>query len=224
MTPTYTLYHGDCLDILPTLAAGSVDAIITDPPYGIDFQSGWTGASISGDKDTFARDRALGIIGNKRMFVFGSPNIAEPAGTKTNLIWHRPGSGMGDLSFPFKPDYEFIHVIGDGLYYPSRGSSVLVFPWDVFRGDALHPHQKPVALIEYLIERISRPGDTILDPFMGSGTTGIACMRTSRNFIGIELDAEYYRIAETRIRNAAGEFVLTDNERERGQLPLWGCG
>lgn len=73
----------------------------------------------------------------------------------------------------------------------------------------------------WCVNLATRPGDTILDPFMGSGTTGVACMKTGRNFIGIELDADYFRIAEQRIRNAAGEFTLTDKEKATGQIALF---
>ena len=65
-----------------------------------------------------------------------------------------------------------------------------------------HPMQKPIALMKYLIERFTQPNDTILDPFMGSGTTGVACVQTGRNFIGIEIEPKYFEIAEKRIAEA----------------------
>lgn len=153
-----------------------ISCILTDPPYGIEFISGWTGSCIAGDGSTYLRDEVLRYFDGMPALIFGSPSINQPIRTKCNLVWHRPGSGMGDLSFPWKPDYEFIHVIGDGFAHKKRGPSVLTFAWDTFRGDALHPHQKPLALIKYLLERC--PAGTILDPFMGSGTTGVACVQT----------------------------------------------
>jgi DNA modification methylase len=138
--------------------------------------------------------------------IFGSPSIAQPEGTKANLIWHRPGSGMGDLSFPWKPDYEFIHIIGNGFSHKRRGSSVLSFAWDDFRGNLFHPHQKPLPLMKYLIERCN--AQTIFDPFMGSGTTGVACMQLGRNFIGCEIDPTYFAIAEKRIRSAQAQLRM----------------
>jgi site-specific DNA-methyltransferase (adenine-specific) len=86
----------------------------------------------------------------------------------------------------------------------------------------LHPTQKPIALLEYLIRTYTNEGDTVLDFTMGSGTTGVAAMRTGRNFIGIELDAGYFAIAEERIKNAAGEIILTARERATGQMRLFG--
>ncbi len=85
----------------------------------------------------------------------------------------------------------------------------------------LHPTQKPVLLLEYLIKTYTREGDIILDFTMGSGTTGVACMRTGRDFIGIELDRGYYEIAQERIRNANNEFTMTETEKKSGQLPLF---
>jgi site-specific DNA-methyltransferase (adenine-specific) len=85
-----------------------------------------------------------------------------------------------------------------------------------------HPTQKPVPLLEYLIKTYTLPGQTVLDFTMGSGSTGVACAKTGRKFIGIELDPDYFHIAETRIKNAYGEFVLTDKEKETGQLALFG--
>ena len=85
----------------------------------------------------------------------------------------------------------------------------------------LHPTQKPVTLLEYLIKTYTNPGETVLDCTMGSGTTGVAAMRTGRDFIGIELDPGYFQIAETRIKNAAGDFVLTEKEKSSGQMGLF---
>lgn len=86
----------------------------------------------------------------------------------------------------------------------------------------LHPTQKPVALLEYLVKTYTNPGDTVLDCTMGSGTTGVACGRLNRSFVGIEQDAGYFEIAKTRIMNAYDDFVRTPEEVARGQLALFG--
>ena len=83
--------------------------------------------------------------------------------------------------------------------YTNYPSEIIEFGLDK---DSIHPTQKPVALMEYLIRTYSNEGETILDNTMGSGTTGVACMNTNRNFIGIEMDENYYKIAEERIKNA----------------------
>ena len=73
---------------------------------------------------------------------------------------------------------------------------------------AIHPTQKPVALMQWCLEQVTQPGATILDPFMGSGTTGVACVKTGRNFIGIEIDESYFNIAQQRIEDAQRQMPL----------------
>ena len=76
-----------------------------------------------------------------------------------------------------------------------------------------HPTQKPVALMEYLIRTYTNPGDTVLDPFLGSGTTGVAAANTGRRFIGIEMDADYFAVAQSRIQKAQAD-AITNKMRE----------
>ena len=196
-----TLYHGDCRNRIEDL---TFDVVVTDPPYGQSFKSGWTGAAIQGDESTAARDHALGLAAGKPAIVFGSPQIPPPKGTRHRLIWHRPGSGMGDLSLPWQPDFEMVFVIGDGFAAPKRGRSVLVYPWDTFRGDAYHPHQKPLGLLRDLISKC--PPGVILDPFMGSGSTLRAAKDLGRRAIGIELDERYCEIAARRLAQGVLDF------------------
>jgi site-specific DNA-methyltransferase (adenine-specific) len=84
-----------------------------------------------------------------------------------------------------------------------------------------HPTQKPVALLEYLVKTYTNEGDTVLDCTFGSGTTGVACGRINRSFIGIEQDADYFEIGRVRIMNAYDDFIRTAEEVERGQLALF---
>jgi site-specific DNA-methyltransferase (adenine-specific) len=100
-------------------------------------------------------------------------------------------------------------------------SNFLEYP-NVIGEAAIHPTQKPIALLEYLIRTYTNEGDTVLDFAMGSGTTGCAAVKNGRNFIGIEMDAGYFAIAEERIKNAAGEIILTARERATGQMGLFG--
>ncbi len=207
-TPYYeddavTIYHGDCREILPTLVA---DVCVTDPPYGIAFKSGWTGAKIEGDDDTRVRDEVLTLWGDAPAAVFGAAGEARLPGSKHTLVWWRPGSGMGDLSMPWQPDYELVHVFGDGWRDDFRGPSVLRYPWDVFRGAALHPHQKPLGLMRALL-RACPPG-TVIDPFMGSGSTLRAAKDLSCRAIGIELDERYCEIAARRMGQEVMDFGL----------------
>lgn len=192
-----SLFLGDARVFLPRIKA---DVIVTDPPYGIGFKSGWTGAFIQNDNSTDCRDEVLRLWTGPAL-VFGAAGEATLLGAKTTLIWHRPGSGMCDLASPWKPDYELIHVFGSGFVSSSRGSSVLVFPWDVFRGNALHPHQKPVALMSRLIQACP-PEWVILDPFAGSGSTLVAAKMLGRKAIGVEIEEKY--AAEAALRCSQG--------------------
>jgi DNA modification methylase len=202
------LYLADCLDVLPTLEAGSVDAVVTDPPYGIDYSSGMTGHNggtslpgIVGDSDTSLRDSVVQWAGSLKGIYFGSWKRQRPIGCCAVLIWEKGDHvGMGDLSMPWKPNTEEIYVIGKG-FSGHRGSSVLRFnapvSWNSVGFGRVHPHEKPLELME---ELIWKAGDgCILDPFMGSGTTGVACIRTGRRFIGIEKEPKYFAIAVDRI-------------------------
>jgi len=205
-----TLYLGDCLEILPHLE--KVDAVITDPPYGI----GWSkpfianGNSrahdgIQNDVDCSARDLMLAWDGCKRAIVFGSFLAEFPNDTRQVLIWHKPGdSGLFGTVAGYRRDVEPIFLCGDWPAEAVKRSSVLRGIAS-FRGHAAadtgsHPHTKPVDLMEQLIGATDCAA--ILDPFMGSGTTGIACQRTNRSFIGIEIEPKYFEIACERIENA----------------------
>lgn len=216
-----TLYCGDCLEVLPLL--GKVDAVVTDPPYGYDYASNhvaatttasWMRKAIAGDSDTFVRDAMLKAHGGT-FAVFGSLKRSAPNGTRATLIWDKgPASGMGDLSFPWKPSFEVIFVGGDGWSGP-RDEGVLKDHWVVTRASMgrVHPNEKPVSLIWGICRKA--PNGTILDPFMGSGTTGVACVRLGRRFIGIEIDPGYFEIACKRIADAyAQPDMLVEAERQ----------
>lgn len=211
-----TLYHGDCLEILPTLP--KVDAVVTDPPYGI----GWSkpfianGNSrahdgIQNDDDCSARDFVLNWNGCRMAIVFGSFQAPFPKGTKQVLIWHKPGdSGLFGTVAGYRRDVEPIFLCGDWPKEPVKRSSVLRGKAD-FRGHAAaltgsHPHAKPVDLMEQLIA-VTVVG-VMLDPFMGSGTTGVACANLGRKFIGIEIERKYFDIACERISAAYAQGRL----------------
>ncbi len=192
-----TLYLGDCMDILPTLP--KVDAVVTDPPYGVDYCPGWANkfqrTTIAGDDSTLARDSALSALQFKAGIVFGSWKAPKPIGTKAVLIWNKGTVGMGDLSIPWFPATEEIYILGGG-FVGTRTASVL--PFSVRNN--YHPTEKPVALMEHLASKC--PLGVIADPFMGSGTTGVACANLGRKFIGIEREPKYFDIACERIENA----------------------
>ena len=135
--------------------------------------------------------------------VFGSRKIREPANTRMFLTWDKgPALGMGALDLPWKPSSEEIYVIGKGFIGKRDESNVLYCPpvQSMAKNGRLHPNEKPVALLKRLI--LKCPPGTVLDPFMGSGSTGVACAQLGRSFVGIEIEPKYFEIACQRIRKA----------------------
>jgi len=209
------LYLGDCLEILPTLT--KVDAVVTDPPYGISYRSGMTGHNggtalpgICSDEDTAARDSVIEWAGDSPGLYFGSWRKTRPEPCRMVLVWHKGiHVGMGDLSIPWKPNIEEIYVIGSG-FQGHRGSAVLDYPapvsWNSTKHGRSHAHEKPLSLMAELVSKC--PIGTILDPFMGSGTTGVACANLGRKFIGIEIEERYFDIACERIEAAYAQGRL----------------
>lgn len=183
-----TIYHGDCREILPHVSA---DVLVTDPPYGMNYESGWSGASIANDNSTEARDAVLSLWGGRPAIVFGRWSVEKPAETRQLLIWDKGDwPGMGDLSLPWGPSTEEIYVLGEGFHGRRSGQIIR----DPHRPSGLgHPNEKPVGLMEKLVSKC--PAGTVLDPFMGSGKTLLAAKNLGRRAIGIELEERYCEIA-----------------------------
>lgn len=191
------LILGDCLGVLPTLDPG---AVVSDVPYGVSFKCGWANKfrdiSIANDSTIDARDHLISWMNGKPGIIFGSWKVIKPTETKATLIWDKGTVGMGDLSLPWFPATEEIYVLGGG-FVGSRTTPVLRH----YVRNEFHPTEKPVALMMDLLSKCD-PAWSILDPFMGSGTTGVACVKQGRKFIGIEIDEGYFDIACERIRKA----------------------
>ena len=217
----YTLYCDDCLQVLPALQDGSIDAVITDPPYGI----GVTKMTLGSGKRKIYRGSNWDILPSqivinemlrisRMQIIWGGNYLAHMLPpSRCWIVWDK---GTGGNSFA---DCE--------LAWSSMDSVVKIYKYfwsGVHARDTpirLHPTQKPVRLFEWLIEQYTNEGDLIIDPYMGSGTTGVAAMKTGRQFIGIERDEKFFNIAKTRIKNATGDFVKTEQERGTGQIALW---
>jgi len=194
------IYHGDCRDILPTLEP--VDAVVTDPPYGIKYRSGHDGClprDIAGDETTELRDWLIETWLPRPLACFATWRCVPPRKPRGCLVWHKSAGGMGDLKFPWAPTFEMVWVFGDG-WKGHRGDAVLtgrtVVTWNTGPARRLHPHEKPVDVMAQIIKKA--PG-TILDPFMGSGTTLRAAKDLGRQAIGIELEERYCEIAAKRL-------------------------
>lgn len=202
-----TLYHGDCLEIDAWRAA---EVMIVDPPYGIKYNSGarreTLPASIVGDEDTTARDTVLGWWSPRPALVFGTWRIPRPAGTRARLVWDTKGAnGMGDLSIPWKPSDQEIYVLGAG-FHGRRDSNVLVCApvQSMATHGRLHPHEKPVALLERLLDKC--PPGVVTDPFAGSGSTLIAARNQGCRAIGVEIEERYCEIIAKRLRQTVFDF------------------
>jgi len=202
------IYHGDCRDILPHLP--KVDLVLTDPPYGIAHASNytcetttaqWMNTEIQHDGTTELRDFVLSQY--DEWVCFASLKVELPI-CRGVLVWDKgPASGMGDLTFPWKTSYELICINGKG-WNGSRDEGVIKNHWIVTRASMgrTHPNEKPESLIAYLLSK--HPANTIIDHFMGSGTTLRAAKDLGRKCIGIEIEEKYCEIAARRL----GQEVL----------------
>lgn len=214
------LIHGDCLKILPTLEAGSIDAIVTDPPYGTDVPRDGYGRRqngarhIANDGDLSCLDGVLLeanrlLTKNAWLGVFCSPKKhAEAAALLASrgfpvageVIWDKAAPGLGG---GIRYQHETILLCKKGNV-SGRSSMFSVLRHFVSRKNRQnrHPHEKPTPLMAELIRYCSEDGQVILDPFAGSGSTLVAAMKTGRRAIGIELDDRYIPVIKQRIEGA----------------------
>jgi site-specific DNA-methyltransferase (adenine-specific) len=192
-----TLHHGDCLEFLKTLPAGRVDAVVTDPPYGLgqrmksggsgEWSKGWTEAP---EWDSTVANGIAEIVGAGRQAIIWGGNYYPLAPMRGWLVWDKMQvhtSGHAELAW----------TTLDQPVRTFRLSRVEAYS----RMNKQHPTQKPIKLMEWCLSFLPE-GCTVLDPFMGSGTTGVACVNTGRNFIGCEIDKGYFDIASKRIAAA----------------------
>lgn len=187
------IWHGDCRTCQAWLTA---DVMVTDPPFGMKYNSGWKSRAIQNDGDTSARDEALEMWGGRRpALVFGRWDCPHPTNARMTLTWDKGDwPGMGDLSLPWGPSTEEIYVIGSG-FIGKRGGSIVRA--DRLTGDTLHPNEKPVGLLTNLLQRC--PPGVVADPFMGSGTTLVAAKLSRRRAVGIEIEERYCEVAARRL-------------------------
>ena len=208
-----TLYHGDCLkDHREWLDA---DVLVMDPPYGYAHKSGggprgnasWKNTSIANDDDTTVRDDALGAWGDRPAIVFGSWKRPRPAATRALLIWDKGGhAGMGDLSMPWKPNFEDIYILGAG--FTGRRDSGVLTGFHVPANEAagrVHQHQKPTNLMEALITKC--PPGVIAEPFAGSGSTLVAAKALGRKVTAVEISEQHCETIAKRCAQEAFDFA-----------------
>jgi DNA modification methylase len=200
-----TLYLGDCMDVLPTL--GKVDAVITDPPYGIGFDGMRPSTSSHGGRKAYEFMGWDKETPNAEIFaeIFRISN--------TQVIWganYFPEHIRPSMGWLFWDKGQRIFQSDGELAYTNMQKALRVFTLNraaIAQDGAVHPTQKPLALMKWCIDQADNP-ETILDPFMGSGTTGVAPIQMGRNFIGIEREPKYFDIACKRIEQAAAQGKL----------------
>ena len=202
LSDSVTLYLGDCREILPTL--GEVDAVVTDPPYGIGLNT--NSKRFTGERRTYLKsgiDYETAIAGDQSEFdpsflmeidapriIWGWNNYPDKLPRGACLVWlKREDAAFGS----FLSDAELAWMSkGHGIYC-RRDLSL-----QAITRERVHPTQKPVSLMRWCLEFVP-DASTILDPFMGSGTTGVAAVSLGRKFIGIEIEPKYFDIACRRI-------------------------
>ena len=220
-----TLYRGDCLDILPTLTG--IDAVITDPPYGMNWNTNTLRFS-GGQSPLIVRKRGDGkdwggrVIQDDKPFdpapwldfphvvLFGMNHFAARLPVGTTLVWVKKserlyGKFLSDAELAWTKGGHGVYVYTKQFPPPVRA----VEHANAAETFTAHPTQKPVGLMRWVMERAKvPPAALVLDPYMGSGTTGIACIRTGRRFIGIEIDPTHYATACRRIDNELQQMTI----------------
>ena len=211
----FKLYNGDCIEVMKDIPDFSVDMILSDIPYDEVNQKSTGLRKLNrgnADKATFNLDDFMKGIINKftgSCYIFcGIGQISEidkffrSNGLTTRLCqWEKSNPSPMNGTRLWLSGSEFCVFARKPKSVFNRHCQKPIWKFPVGRSK-LHPTEKPVKLLEYIIESSSNEGDTVADFTMGSGTTGIACVSTNRNFIGIELDGSYFNIAKTRIEEA----------------------
>jgi len=200
----HAMYLGDCRDILPTL--GKVDAVVTDPPYGIRAANPSHSNLKMESKSWDDSAPCLNFLPALPSIIWGGNYFPLPP-SRCFLFWDKhpmpPSYAAGELAWTNldRNAAKWCGRVGDLV--PVR--------------DRSHPTQKPVPLMEWCLGFLP-DAKTILDPFMGSGTTGVACVRTSRTFIGIEKEREYFDIAVKRISDEINRYPMLEPEQKTRQM------
>ena len=214
------LLNGDCLELMKNIPDESVDLVVTDPPYGMSFRSNFRKDkynAIINDKslewlEVYVQNLHRIMKENTAVYCFCSwHNIdvfkevfSKYFKIKNIIVWEKNNTSMGDLKGSYAPKYEMVIFAHKGrrILNGYRYADIIQ---SKRTGNKNHPTEKPVELLEIFIKNSSNVSDTVFDGFMGSGSTGVACVNTGREFIGIELDKNYYDIANDRIKQALND-------------------
>ena len=216
---TVQLYLGDCIEFMCTLPDGSVDAVITDQPYGIDFKYN----NHNDNPENYPKLMRAVVAECQRLV--GKGPCAFWQAMKNAPVWHNwfPtefrlfAACKGFVQYrPTAVQYSFDPIVfwGNIRNKPSVYSKDYhiqsLAPFGTGRTKIDHPCPRPYEQTIYVVQLFTQSGDIVFDPFMGSGTTGVACVKTGRNFIGCEIDPTYFAIAEKRIAQAQLQIPLPE--------------
>lgn len=213
---TDLIINDDCLSYMKTMDDNSIDMLLTDPPYGISFQSNHRKVKynkIENDNNLLWLPEFINELyricrDNTAHYMFCSHHnidvfkqaIEHKFDVKDILVWVKNNTGMGDLKGSFAPKVEFILFFKKGKRNINGRRDPNIFTFSK-TNNINHPTEKPIDLCEYLISKFSNESDVIFDPFASSGSTGIAAKNTKRNYILIEKDVTYYNNSLNRIQN-----------------------
>ena len=218
-TDKYELYNGDCLEVMDKIKNDTVDLVITDPPYLMNYQSNRRKKEDRFDK--IKNDKGNYILiqeylqecyrimkDNTAIYCFCSwhnidffkKEFEKYFKLKNIIVWNKNNHGTGDLKGSYAPRHEFILFGHKGrtLLREKRIADVIDCA-KIPSKKLTHPTEKPQELLEIFIKQSSDENNIIFDGFMGTGSCGISCQKTNRKFIGIELDEKYFNIAKNRI-------------------------
>lgn len=238
ITDNPDVINGDCLEILKTLKAESIDLILTDPPYGIDVDKAHTFGKLTGvnthfedgDFETFdlldklSKELYRVLKSDRHMYIFCGidkfstiKNIMEKVGFDVHhlpLIWNKGSGSYPSQQTTFTHSYEAILHISKGRR-KLNGSPCDIFTIKRVPSERkIHPTEKPCELLRSLIELSTLPGEIILDPFAGSGSTIVAAKECNRRAIGIELNPVYHENITKRLKNGNSMFEVLEDETE----------
>lgn len=211
------LYNEDCLTVMRNLDDASIDCVVTDPPYLMDYQSGQRKtkfAKIENDVDAhqlitdyfsecnriMKNDTHIYSFCSWHKIDFFKQEFEKHFTLKNIIVWHKPGGGMGDLKGSFMPNHELL-LFGHKGRRELKGKRISdVLTVNKIPGSKMvHPTEKPVPELKMLIEKSTNEGDVVFDGFMGSGAVGVAAMECGRGFVGCEMIPEYFDIAQSRM-------------------------
>ena len=215
------VFNEDCLNGITRIDDKSIDLVLTDIPYGMDFQSSrrkekhlkiqndidvnWFPDWIK-EIDRVSKDDAhLYIFCSHHKVDFFKSEIEKFRKVKNILIWEKNNHGSGDLLGDYAPKYEMVLFCSNGDKKLNGGRDANIIKANRTQNN-LHPTEKPVNLMEYFVSKSSNENDLVLDTFAGSGSTLVACKNTKRNFIGFEIEKTYIDTINKRLQSVQGSL------------------